>query len=208
MNPLKERLRAGKPVVGCLITMPSVNMTQLLATSGLDFLFIDMEHAPIGIETVHAMVTATGGTGCTPLVRVPMDATWLAKPVMDAGAYGIILPMVCSKADAELSVKITRYPPEGKRGWGPFYAPYRWDMTVPSYLEAANREMLNVVLIEDIRAVDNIDEILSVPGIDVASIAPFDLSISVGRSEEHTSELQSLMRNSSAVLCLKKKQTH
>src|SRR3546814_5238249 len=63
MNPLNERLRAGKPVVGCLITMPSVNMTQLLATSGLDFLFIDMEHAPIGIETVHAMVTATGGTG-------------------------------------------------------------------------------------------------------------------------------------------------
>src|SRR3546814_19819385 len=130
---------------GGLITMPSVNMTQLLATSGLDFLFIDMEHAPIGIETVHAMVTVTGGTGCTPLVRVPMDATWLAKPEMDAGAHGIILPMVCSKADAEFSVKIQRSPPEGTRGRGPVYAPYREDMPVPSYLQAANRWRLKVV---------------------------------------------------------------
>jgi 4-hydroxy-2-oxoheptanedioate aldolase len=126
INPLKARLAAGKPAVGLLVSMPSVHIAQVLAAAGFDWLFFDMEHGPIGIESAHAMITATSGSACAPVVRVPWNVHWLAKPVLDAGAMGIIFPMIRSAADAELAVRAVRYPPAGERGFGPFYAPARW----------------------------------------------------------------------------------
>ena len=105
INPLKARLDAGKPAIGITISMPSVHVTQVLATCGFDWLFLDMEHGPIGIESVHAMITATNGTRAAPVVRVPWNVHWLAKPVLDAGAMGVIFPMIRSAADAEEAVR-------------------------------------------------------------------------------------------------------
>lgn len=181
MNPFKERLAAGKPVLGMLITMPSTHLAQIMAAAGLDWLMIDMEHGPIDLPSTHAMIAATAGTACAPLVRVPMGNLELAKPVLDSGAFGIVFPMVCSGDDVRRVVSRMNYPPQGERGVGPIYAAPRWGLSFPDYLAAANGNLATVVLIEDIAAVRNLDAILATPGIDAACIAPFDLSASMGK---------------------------
>ncbi|MFQ5829277.1 MAG: HpcH/HpaI aldolase/citrate lyase family protein [Candidatus Methylomirabilia bacterium] len=180
LNPLKSRLQAGKPVFGILITMPSVQLMQVLAHAGFDWLFIDMEHGPIDIASAHAMITATAGTPAVPIVRVPWNLPWLVKPVLDAGAWGIVFPMVRSRTEAETAVRAVRYPPEGERGWGPFYAPLRWGVPAPDYVKAANDQLLTVILIEHFEAVRRAHEIASTRGVDVALIAPFDLAATLG----------------------------
>ena len=180
INPLKARLAAGKTAVGLLVSMPSVHATQVLAAAGFDWLFFDMEHGPIGIELVHAMIAATNGTRCAPIVRVPWNVHWLAKPVLDAGAMGIIFPMIRSAADAEQAVRAVRYPPAGERGFGPFYAPARFGLTMQTYADPADREILCILLIEHKDAIQDIDAILAVPGVDACLIAPFDLAMSYG----------------------------
>lgn len=180
LNPLRERLRAGKAITMALITMPSVAAMQIWARSGIDALLIDMEHGPIDIESAHALIAATTGTPATPLVRIPWNIPWLAKPVLDAGAMGIVFPMIANAAEAEAAVRAVRYPPQGERGWGPSFAPFRWDLSVSNYVEQANDEVFTMVLIERPEAVQNIDEILKVPGIDMFVIAPFDLSTTMG----------------------------
>lgn len=179
-NRLKARLAAGEVVTAFMVTMPSLAMAQVLAGSGVDCLIIDMEHGPIDIATVHAMVAATRGTQATPIVRVPWTEHWLVKPVLDTGAMGINFPMISTVAMARASAAALRYPPDGVRGVAPSYAPLRWGLGMAAYLRQANREMLNIITIEDATAVRNLDAILAVPGIDVVAIAAFDLSMSLG----------------------------
>ena len=180
MNPLKQRLQEGRAVLGFMITMPSVQVAQTLARTGADWFMIDLEHGAIDLPAVHAMIAATSGTGCTPVVRVPRPALWLAKPVLDSGAFGLVFPMVCGRADAEDAVRTVRYPPAGERGLGPSYAPARWGISAPDYIKTANDHLLTIVLVEHGEAIERLDEILAVPGIDVAVIAPNDLSCSLG----------------------------
>jgi 4-hydroxy-2-oxoheptanedioate aldolase len=181
MNPVKQRLAAGQPVLGVLLSMPSPHLAQTLAAAGLDWLFIDMEHGPIDFADAHALIAATQGTACAPLVRVPIDNLAAARPVLDAGAFGVIFPMVCSAQQAREALGYLRYPPVGTRGVGPVYAPQRWGLSLADYLKVANEQLAAFVLIEHIDAVRNLNEILAVPGIDVALIAPYDLSASMGR---------------------------
>jgi 4-hydroxy-2-oxoheptanedioate aldolase len=180
INPLKARRAAGKPAIGLRVSMPSVHVTQVLAATGFDWLFFDMEHGPIGIESAHAMISATAGSACAPVVRVPWNVPWLAKPVLDAGAMGIIFPMIRSAAEAEQAVRAVRYPPAGDRGFGPFYAPARFGLTMQTYADPADREILCILLIEDKDAIDDIEAIVRVPGVDACLIAPFDLAMSYG----------------------------
>jgi 4-hydroxy-2-oxoheptanedioate aldolase len=161
--------------------MPSVPMMQLLARAGFDWLVVDMEHGPISVETAHAMIAATAGTPTAPLARVPENLPWLAKTVLDAGAFGIVYPQVNTGAEAAAAVRAVRYPPEGQRMWGPFYAPARFGLPIPDYVRRANDELVTVVLVEHPAAVANIEEIVAVPGIDLAVIGTFDLSIAMGR---------------------------
>lgn len=179
-NPLRERLNDGKVSAGILTAMPSVTMAQALANLGFDWMFIDMEHGPIDIASCHHMITASAGTDCAPVVRVMEPSISYTKPVLDSGAMGVIFPMITSKALAEAAVKAVRYPPEGERGWGPFYAPMRWgNGDAMEYYKASN-DVVIIALIEHIEAVENIQEILEVPGIDVCLIAPMDLAASMG----------------------------
>ncbi|NQW11455.1 MAG: 2,4-dihydroxyhept-2-ene-1,7-dioic acid aldolase [Alphaproteobacteria bacterium] len=181
INPLKARIEAGKAGVGVLITMPSVNVAQILAAAGYDYLFIDMEHGPIDLGSAHHLIQATAGTKCAPLVRVSTPDVALCKPLLDSGAMGMIFPMINTAELAAATVQAVRYPPVGVRGWGPFYAPARWGLPdANAYFDVANDEILNVILIEHIDAVHNIEEIVAVPGIDIANIAPMDLSVSMG----------------------------
>lgn len=202
INPLKARLDAGKPAVGVLQTMPSVNMTQVLADSGFDWIFIDMEHGPIGIESTHAMITATNGTQTAPIVRVPWNLHWLVKPVLDAGAMGVIFPTIRGAEEAEAAVRSVRYPPTGERGFGPFYAPMRFGETMMTYADPADREILCILLIEHKDAVDDIDRIVEIEGVDVCHLAPFDLAMSYGYREgvDHSEVQDGVAKVEEAVL--------
>jgi len=180
VNRLKDRLGAREVCLGLLISMPSVPLVQLAARSGLDWLFIDMEHGPIGIESAHAMVAATQGTDCTPVIRTPHAETWLSQPALDSGAFGIVHPMINDRASAEAAVRSQNYPPGGARGVGPFYAAARFGLTVPDYLAAANDSVLCVVQIEHKDAVADIDDIIAVEGVDAIFVGPADLTASLG----------------------------
>jgi 4-hydroxy-2-oxoheptanedioate aldolase len=135
-----------------------------------------MEHGPIDLAAAHGMIVATAGTPTVPFVRIAWSHHWLAKPAMDLGALGIAFPMIRTRAEADAAVRSVRYPPEGDRLWGPFYAPIRWDTSMSEYMAAANTDVMAIVTIEHPDAVRNIDEIMSVPGVDLAFIGPGDLA--------------------------------
>jgi 4-hydroxy-2-oxoheptanedioate aldolase len=182
--------------------MPSVQTTQVLAHAGFDWLFMDMEHGPIDIASLHAMITATGGTRAAPIVRVPWNEHWLVKPVLDAGAMGIVFPMIHSAAEAEAAARSVRYPPAGDRGFGPFYAPLRFGTSMMEYADPADREILCILLIEHRDAIEDIDAIVAVEGVDACFIAPFDLAMSYGHrdSADHPEVQEGVARAERAIL--------
>jgi 4-hydroxy-2-oxoheptanedioate aldolase len=139
-----------------------------------------MEHAALNLETAHRMIQATQGTETVPIVRVAWNLHWLAKPVLDMGAMGVVMPQVSSKQEAVDAVQALRYPPEGVRGMGHGFAALRWGLSIPEYLKIANNEIMAILLIEHVEAVNHIDEILTVPGVDLIVVGPGDLSGSMG----------------------------
>jgi 4-hydroxy-2-oxoheptanedioate aldolase len=180
INPLRQKLAAGRPILGYLVTTASVQIVVALARTGVDWLMIDTEHAPIGIESVAAMIAATNGTPATPIVRVPGARPELVKPVLDSGAFGVVFPQIATRAEAEATVSVVRYAPAGQRGYGPTNAAARWGLSNLDYVKIANDEILNIVLIESQAGVDALDDILSVDGIDIAAVARGDLSQNLG----------------------------
>jgi len=176
----KERLGAGGTLPGVFNVIPSAVATQVMAAAGADFVVIDREHGPIGRETLHAMVAATAGTSCAPLVRVPGVDEGEVKAALDAGAEGIVFPLVRTAADAARCVALTTYPPAGRRGWGPFVAHARHATTLAGYADEVGPHVTCCVLLETAEAVGDVDAILAVPGIDLAIVAPFDLSAALG----------------------------
>ena len=165
---------------GVLCAIPSAVSVQAIATAGADFVLIDREHGPIGRETLHAMIAATAGTGCEPLVRVPAIDEAEVKLALDSGALGVVYPLTRTAADAERAVSYATYPPGGTRGWGPFAAHSRHGVAIGDYLSEIGPRISCSLLIETVEAVANIDAILAVPGIDLAFVAQFDLSTALG----------------------------
>jgi 4-hydroxy-2-oxoheptanedioate aldolase len=128
-------------------------------------------------------------------VRIAANEPWLAKAPMDLGALGINFPMICNRADAEKAVRSLRYPPRGDRLWGPFHAPFRWGVSMAHYMARADDDVLCMVTIEHVEAVNRIDEIMAMPGIDVAVIGPGDLATSINkRGQIDDPEVQALMK--------------
>lgn len=202
INPLKARLDADKPAIGLLTAIPSPHNIQTLTGCGFDWLFFDMEHGPMSIESVYAMINATAGSQTAPIVRIPWNVHWLAKPVLDAGAMGIIFPMIRNAAEAAEAVKAVRYPPQGERGFGPFFASIRFGAEMRTYPDPADREIMCILLIEHKDAVDDIDNIVKVPGIDACLIAPFDLAMSYGHrdSADHEEVQAGIRKAETAIL--------
>ncbi len=179
---MKQRLRDGETLAGFVATIPSAVSVQAMAAAGADFLVIDQEHGAVGPESLHAMIAATAGTRCAPLVRVPRrDEAWV-KPALDLGAEGVVFPMVRTADDAAECVALTRYPPRGRRGWGPFVAHARWGVGLFDYLPRRGDEAVCMLLIETRAAVENIEAICKVEGVDCLVIAQFDLSTELGVS--------------------------
>ena len=190
-NPVREKLRRGEPSIGTWLCLPDPTAARLLACVGFDWLTVELEHAPVNIETAvescgvvaaqGALAEAGGGAGTVPLVRVPFNTVENIKRVLDNGAYGIVVPMVNSRAEAEAVVDAARYAPIGKRSVGGFLHAVNFRTDPGSYYDRANDEILVVVQTEHVDAVERADEILSVPGIDAFFIGPNDLLKSMGR---------------------------
>jgi 4-hydroxy-2-oxoheptanedioate aldolase len=195
LNRLRKEWREKRPTFGAIATIPSIQTVQIMAQSGLDWIIVDLEHGPIDLSSAHAMITATAGTPCVPLARIAANEAWLAKAPMDIGALGINFPMICSRADAEKAVRSLRYPPRGDRLWGPFHAPFRWGVSMDHYMARADDDVICMITIEHVEAVNRIEEIMATPGIDVAVIGPGDLATSINkRGQIDDPEVQALIK--------------
>ncbi len=178
-NPVKKTLREGKPVIGITLTVPSPEIAAQAARLGFDFLWIEMEHSPITLETLRNMVLATRGLKAVPIARVPVNELWTAKRVLDAGVLGVVFPFTSTPEQAQQAAAACKYPPLGRRGSGAGLAMARWPSS-ESYYDFADRNVLVVVNIEEARAVEDIEAIAAISGIDVLFIGTSDLSFSLG----------------------------
>jgi 4-hydroxy-2-oxoheptanedioate aldolase len=176
-NRVKQLLRAGEPALGTFMALGSTLGAEQLAHVGFDWLVIDQEHGAIDATLTQSLLQAISATETVPLIRVPWNSGDWIKRALDAGAYGLVVPMVCDRADAEAAVQATRYPPLGARSIGGSRTRLYGGA---DYVEHANEEILLIVQIEHKKAVENAREILSVPGIDGYFIGPGDLCASLG----------------------------
>jgi 2-keto-3-deoxy-L-rhamnonate aldolase RhmA len=178
-NPVKKLLREGEPVLGATITVASTEIAAQAANMGFDFLWIEMEHSPITLESARDMILATRGLKAMPFIRVPVNELWTAKRALDTGAIGVIFPFTSTPELARQAVAACKYPPLGQRGFGPGLAGFRWPAP-EGYRQFADRNVMVIVIAEQELAVRNIDQIAAVPGIDVIFIGTSDLSYSLG----------------------------
>ncbi|NMB15789.1 MAG: 2-dehydro-3-deoxyglucarate aldolase [Firmicutes bacterium] len=178
-NPVKAMMQE-KAAIGTFLTLGSPAVSEMLADVGYDFVIIDTEHGPLSVESAMAHMQALGKGPCVPFIRVAWNDVALIKRALDIGAYGVVVPMVNTAEEARRAVSYSKYHPLGMRGFGAARATtYGRDMK--SYLDKANEEVLLFVQVEDIRAVENVGEIVSVPGLDGIFIGPGDLAASMGR---------------------------
>ncbi len=180
LNKLKEKLRKGEVTYGSWFSIFHEGAAEAIAGSGLDWVLLDTEHRAVNPETVGRMVKAMGSNGAASLIRVAWNNVWLIKQALDTGAYGVVVPWVRSPEEAARAVAYTRYMPEGLRGCMPSVAAKVWGITSKEYLEKANENIFVCVQIENWEAVETIDEIVKVPGLDAVMVGPGDLSASLG----------------------------
>lgn len=177
-NKLKRKLKAGETQIGAFITAPCPEVVEVLAVTGYDFVILDTEHTASGIETVVDMMRAAEVYGMVPIVRVPDDTPKNIARYLDVGAYGVQIPMVHTAEQAARIVEAMKFMPEGKRGMSGGRGT-RWGR-IEDYRQVSNAETLVSVMCETETAVNNIEEIVRVPGVDAVFIGAFDLSQSLG----------------------------
>jgi len=174
---VKELWREGKAAVGTWLVLGSPIVAEIIANMGFDWVVVDTEHGSIDIGATQSIIQAISTTDTVPMVRVPWNDPMSIKRALDAGAYGLVIPMVNSREEAIRAVKAARYPPLGIRSYG---GPRARLYGGVDYFEHANEEIALIVQIEHIDAVNHVDEILSVEGVDGFFIGPSDLAISMG----------------------------
>jgi len=188
---LRKRVLAGECVYGTMIRQArDPGAPSIFAAAGYDFVFIDMEHGNYNMETVADLIRGAKSAGIGTIIRVPRLETFFISRVLDAGAEGIMVPMTSTKGQAEEIVGYSKYTPLGQRGFGnqTGQTDYRPLKTL-DFMKEANEHTLIVAQIETREAIENVDSILSVEGIDVGLIGPNDLSISLGIPDQMGSEI-------------------
>jgi 4-hydroxy-2-oxoheptanedioate aldolase len=181
-NSVKAKLRRGEPSLGAWLSLPSVSAARIMARIGFDWLVVDMEHSAQDAALMADMVGAIADAGtCAPIVRVPSNSVEWFKWALDAGAWGVVVPMVNSHEEAHRAVEYCKYPPLGSRSIGGTFAPYGFGVSDwHTYAAAANDEIIVTIQIESIPAMRHLEEIFEVPGIDVAFVGPNDLHAQLG----------------------------
>lgn len=180
-NRLKSLLSSGQPARGAWLGIPSQSSARLLARLPLDWLVIDAEHSPIDAQTLAGMVAAIAeADGPAPLVRIAQATLENVKKALDAGAYGVIAPMINTREEAELVVDWAKFPPDGQRSFGSPYAGLAFGQSKDEYLRLSNQQTLVGIQIESQAALANLEAIFSIKGLDLVFVGPIDLSISLG----------------------------
>ncbi|MCY4455165.1 MAG: aldolase/citrate lyase family protein, partial [Chloroflexi bacterium] len=176
-NTVKRAWRDGERTIGAWLGTPSAHIAESMAHAGFDWLCIDMQHGVIDYNDTVEMLRGISTTDTVPFVRVPWNDPPTLMKVLDAGAYGVVIPLVNNREEAERAVWACRYPPQGGRSFGPARATmYAGD----GYVDEANDEIAVICMIETAEALDNLDDILSVDGVDCAYIGPSDLAYAIG----------------------------
>jgi 2-keto-3-deoxy-L-rhamnonate aldolase RhmA len=176
-NTLKAALQNRQLTFGSWVMLGHPGIAEIMAQAGFDWLVVDMEHGAIGIDSLLPLLQAIELSGCVPLVRLPNQDPSLAKQVMDAGAHGVIVPMITTPQQAEQAVRSVRYPPAGRRGVGLGRA-HGYGARFSEYLAELTEYSIVIVMIEHRDGVERVDEIARVPGVDGVFIGPYDLSAS------------------------------
>ncbi len=198
--PFRSRLRNGERLLGTIVTLDAPEIAETLRIVGFDWLFLDGEHAPLEAMQLQRLLQAAGpDLPC--LVRVPAGREVPIKKALDIGAAGIVVPMVNTAEEAERAVRFARYPPRGARGVGVGRA-QGYGLSLRGYVESANEGISVVIQAEHIRAVENIEAIVRVEGIDAVFVGPFDLSASLGRPGEvrHPEVVEAIERVTAACM--------
>ncbi len=177
---LRERFARGETLTGIIDFIGAPMVIEIIARAGIDFVIIDMEHSPLDLDRLAHLIRAADAAGSAPLVRVPDVEPGLIKRVLNLGAAGIVIPHG-TRARCEALVRAARYAPDGERGACPVvratgYWPDDWN----AYAAKANREVMLLPLIEDASAVDEIEMIAALPGVDGLFVGPYDLAVALG----------------------------
>ena len=183
LEHFRSVVSSGKTAYGMVITCYDPSITEVAAECGMDFVWIDMEHSPMTITDVQSMLMAVKGTDCAPFIRVPWCVNYLLKPILDLGPAGVIIPMVNDAETMRKAVSACHYPVHGgERGFATRRQNQFNKIPIAEYVAASEHDPIVIAQIEHKEAVENIDEILEVPGIDSVCIGPYDLSASYGKA--------------------------
>jgi len=178
-NRLKEKLRNGEVTFGVSVGTNSPDVVEAVSNLPIDWIWFDAEHGVLNLENLAPLLQVARGATPVSLVRVPWNDMVMIKKALDIGAEGLIIPWVNNREQAEYAVRAAKYPPQGQRGIGP-----RFNMLMGrdagAYLQTANDDGFIMVQIETAEAVDNLDAILTTPGVDAFLVGPSDLSASLG----------------------------
>lgn len=180
---LAARLAAGEYLTCGWSGLADALAAEAIARAGFDAVCLDTQHGFQDFRAVRDGITAVAGVGAAPVVRVPYGAMPEIGRAVDMGAESIICPMINSRADAEALIRVMKFPPIGERSWAPHRVAMLWGMERDEFLARANELVVSFAMIETREALDNLDEILSVPGIDGVFVGPNDLSISLLKGE-------------------------
>lgn len=175
-----SRVASGTPCIGTISSLSDPAISEILAEAGYDFVWIDMEHSALSLQCTLDHVRALRGTGAASFVRVRWNDPSLLKPVLEMAPAGVIIPMICSAAEAAEAAAACRYPPRGKRGFGPGRGMRYGALDTDSYLSSTSAEPLVLLQIEHVSAMNALEEIIATDGVDGICVGPYDLSASMG----------------------------
>jgi 2-dehydro-3-deoxyglucarate aldolase/4-hydroxy-2-oxoheptanedioate aldolase len=179
-NHVKQALRAGRPTAGAWLHLCSGISAEIMGRAGFDWLLVDMEHGHGDLQTLLGQLQAIEGSGTIPLVRVQWNDPAVIKRVLDLGAYGVMIPWVGGAAEAGQAVRACQYPPQGIRGIAGAHRAAGYGRHAAEYWRRANDEVLIAIQVETRSAVEDIERLVEVPGVDVVFIGPADLSTALG----------------------------
>lgn len=179
MGHTKQKLAAGDPALGAWMMIGHPTVAEIYTGEGFDWIAVDLEHAATDLGEFHRIAVAVNGSGCDLLARLEGCDAAQAKRVLDAGADGIIVPLVNSAECARKAVSIASFPPRGERG-AAFSRASDFGRNFPSYFASHNDHVLVVIMLEHVDALDDLDGILSTPGVTATFVGPYDLSASMG----------------------------
>jgi 4-hydroxy-2-oxoheptanedioate aldolase len=196
-NHVKQKLREGKPTFGTWLSLGEIHASRVLARSGFEWLTLDLEHSAVDWSQAAMIFAVVADAGCVPLARVPEGDHYCIKRVLDAGAWGIVVPMVDTVEQAKTAIAAAKYHPAGNRSVGGGMHMLNFDASAEEYYERANDEILVVLQTESPRGVENAEAIYRLPGCDAIFVGPVDLRRAMygadGRKptdEEHEAMIQ------------------